>query len=78
MSTLLIGCGAPAVEETKDESTENAIENAKIILNNSINYNILENANTGRYYMDHPRTTLGTLTTRNKFSLSSLFGIKYN
>jgi choline dehydrogenase-like flavoprotein len=55
-----------------------AIENAKIILNNSINYNILENANTGRYYMDHPRTTLGTLTTRNKFSLSSLFGIKFN
>ncbi|MDB9775887.1 hypothetical protein OAB47_06630 [Vicingaceae bacterium] len=24
LSTLLIGCGAPAVEETKDESTENA------------------------------------------------------
>lgn len=30
LSTLLIGCGAPAAEDTKDESTENAIENAKM------------------------------------------------
>ena len=53
-----------------------AIENAKIILNNSIKYNILKNSNTGKYYMDHPRVTLGTLFSKNKFSLSSLFGIK--
>ena len=53
-----------------------AIENAKIILNNSINYKILKNSNTGKYYMDHPRVTLGTLISKNKFSLSSLFGIK--
>ena len=54
-----------------------AIENAKIILNNSINYKILSNSNTGRYYMDHPRVTLGTLGSKKKFSLSSLFGIKF-
>jgi len=53
-----------------------AIENARILLNN-IKYNkILQNDNIGRYFMEHPRTSLGTLRLNKKLSLSTLFGVK--
>jgi len=53
-----------------------AIENAKILLNNQHKNKILQNNNIGRYFMDHPRVSLGTLRAKKKLPLSILFGIK--
>ena len=53
------------------------IENARILLNNQIKYKILENNNTGKYFMDHPRVNLGNFVSKKKFTLSALFGIKF-
>ena len=55
-----------------------AIENARLILNNEKFNKILQNPNTGRYFMDHPRITLGEIKSNSKFPLSNLLGIKYN
>ncbi len=54
-----------------------AIENARILLNNEKNSRLLKNQNIGKYFMDHPRITLGTLKSEKKLPLSILFGIKY-
>lgn len=53
-----------------------AIENARILLNNEYKYKILQNKNTGRYFMDHLRVNLGTLKSAKQLPLSILFGIK--
>lgn len=53
-----------------------ALENARIILNNAEKNKILVNKNTGRYFMDHPRQTLGTLRLKKNYNLNSLYGIK--
>ena len=53
-----------------------AIENARILLNNTKHNKILQNNNIGKYFMDHPRTNLGTVKSNKKLSLSTLFGIK--
>lgn len=53
-----------------------AIENARILLNNSKN-NLLNNKNVGRYFMDHPRTNLGVIELSKKSSINSLFGLKH-
>ena len=42
------------------------IENARILLNNQIKYKILENNNTGKYFMDHPRVNLGNFVSKKK------------
>lgn len=55
-----------------------AIENAKILLNNEQQYKILQNNNTGKYFMDHLRVNLGTVKSTKKLPLSMLFGIKNN
>lgn len=54
-----------------------AVENARILLNNQKNIKLLENENIGKYFMDHPRITLGTIKSKKKLPLSILFGIKY-
>ena len=53
-----------------------AIENARILLNNIKHNKILQNNNIGKYFMEHPRTNLGTVKSNKKLSLSTLFGIK--
>ena len=53
-----------------------AIENARMILNNEKYNNIFHNHNTGRYFMDHPRTCLGTIKSNLRLPLGSLFGLK--
>jgi len=63
VSTFVLSCGA--------------IENSRLLLNNQIKYKILKNDNTGKYFMDHPRINLGALKSKKKFSLSALFGIKF-
>ena len=55
-----------------------AIENARLLLNNEKFSKILQNPNIGRYFMDHPRITLGEIKSNNKFPLSNFLGIKYN
>jgi len=54
-----------------------AIENARLLLNNSKFSKILQNPNIGRYFMDHPRITLGEIKTNKKIPLSNLLGIKH-
>jgi hypothetical protein len=53
-----------------------AMENARILLNNSKSNKILQNPNIGRYFMDHPRITLGELIINKEIPLSNLLGIK--
>ena len=53
-----------------------ALENARIILNNAEKNKIFHNNNTGRYYMDHPRQTLGILNLKENVKINSLYGIK--
>ena len=53
-----------------------ALENARILLNNSKNKAILKNDLIGKYFMDHPVTNLGILKSKKKLPLSSLLGIK--
>ena len=53
-----------------------ALENARLLLNNSKFSKILQNPNIGRYFMDHPRITLGELILNKKIPLSNLLGIK--
>ena len=55
-----------------------AIENARILLNNEQKHKILQNNNTGKYFMDHLRVELGTLKSTKQLPLSILFGIKNN
>ena len=54
-----------------------ALENARILLNNEKNSKLFKNYNTGKFFMDHPRVSLGILKSKKKLPLSLLFGIKY-
>ncbi len=53
-----------------------ALENARIILNNEKKNQIFHNHNTGKYFMDHPRRTLGFLKLKKKIDINSLYGVK--
>ena len=53
------------------------IENARLLFNNEKYSKLLENPNTGKYFMDHPRINFGVLKSDKKIPLSALFGIKY-
>ena len=53
-----------------------AIENARFLLNNQKFSKLLQNQNIGRYFMDHPRITMGEIKSRNKIPLSNFLGIK--
>jgi len=58
-----------------------AIENAKILLNNSKNNLQLKNELIGKYFMEHPIINIGYLALNKKIPLSNLLGIrgkKYN
>ena len=55
-----------------------AIENARLLLNNQNKSKILKNENIGRYFMDHPRIKLGSITSKKKLPLNHLFGFKYS
>ncbi len=60
--TFILACGA--------------LENARILLNNAEKNKIFHNKNTGRYFMDHPRQTLGFLRLKENVKINSLYGIK--
>jgi len=58
-----------------------AIQNARILLNNSKNNLHLKNELIGKYFMEHPKNNIGYLTLNKKIPLSNLLGIrgkKYN
>ncbi len=60
--TFILACGA--------------LENARILLINAEKNKIFHNNNTGRYFMDHPRQTLGFLKLKENVKINSLYGIK--
>ena len=53
-----------------------AIENAKILLNNSLNNKVLDNPLIGKYFMDHPRINIGSIILKKNIELSTLLGFK--
>ena len=54
-----------------------AIENARILLNNIPQNKILDNPNIGKYFMEHPRTTIGIIKKKDNIPLNLFFGKKY-
>ena len=50
-----------------------AIENARILLNNGIKNKMFQNHNNGKYFMDHIRTKLGTITSDKKIKFNEFF-----
>ena len=53
-----------------------AMENARILMNNSIKNSVLKNHSLGHYFMEHPRINIGYFDLKKKIPLSSMLGIK--
>lgn len=50
-----------------------AIENARILLNNEAKNKLFKNHNNGKYFMDHIRTKLGTISSQKKIKFNEFF-----